>query len=72
MPPLLHHGMIIVGVPYSVPELMSTTDGGTPYGPSHLAGSTGRPLSDGEAEICRALGRRLATTAIALRTVEGS
>jgi NAD(P)H dehydrogenase (quinone) len=67
MIPLLHHGMVLVGVPYSVPELMSTTDGGTPYGPSHVAGATGRPLGDDEAEICRALGRRLASTAGALR-----
>jgi NAD(P)H dehydrogenase (quinone) len=68
MVPLLHHGMVLVGVPYSVPELMATTEGGTPYGPSHVAGSAGRPLGDGEAEICRALGRRLAATAGALRS----
>jgi NAD(P)H dehydrogenase (quinone) len=68
MTPLLHHGMVIVGVPYSVPELMRTTDGGTPYGPSHVAGSTGRPLTDDEAGICRALGQRLALTAAALRS----
>lgn len=72
MTPLLHHGMLIVGVPYSVPELMNTTDGGTPYGPSHVAGSTGRPLSDDEAAICRALGRRLALVAAALRAAPES
>ncbi len=68
MLPLLHHGMVLVGVPYSVPQLMAATEGGTPYGPSHLAGSTGRPLGDGEGAICRALGGRLARTARALQS----
>ena len=66
MIPLLHHGMVVVGVPYSVPELMATQAGGTPYGPSHVAGTDPRPLDDDEAAICRALGRRLAETARAL------
>jgi NAD(P)H dehydrogenase (quinone) len=58
---LLHHGMLIVGVPYSVPELLTTPQGGTPYGPSHTAGPKGDlPLIDEEKAICRALGRRVA------------
>jgi len=61
--PLMHHGMIIMGLPYSESALMTTTDGGTPYGASHLAGSNNdRPLSDNEAQLCRALGQRIATT----------
>ena len=58
---LLHHGMLIVGVPYSVPELVTTTQGGTPYGPSHTAGPKGElPLTNEERVICRAFGRRVA------------
>lgn len=61
MLPLLHHGMIISGLPYSEPELLSTRSGGTPYGPSHLAGQDSNlPLSDEEKALCKALGRRLA------------
>lgn len=67
MLPLLHHGMLVLGVPYSVPALMRSTGGGTPYGPSHHAGPEHAPLSDDESEICRALGRRLAETAGALQ-----
>ena len=64
MLPLLHHGMLITGLPYSEPELISTQEGGTPYGPSHLAGPDSRlPLSDTEKKLCQALGRRLAETA---------
>jgi len=64
MLPLLHHGMLITGLPYSEPELISTQEGGTPYGPSHLAGPDSRlPLSDNEKKLCQALGRRLAETA---------
>ena len=62
MLPLLHHGMLILGVPYSVPELLATTRGGTPYGPSHHAGMEHAPLDADETAICRALGRRLAET----------
>jgi len=66
MLPLLHHGMLIVGLPYSEPGLTQTSSGGTPYGPSHLAGSDSkRPLDDIEQDLCRALGKRLATTATA-------
>ena len=64
MLPLLHHGMLICGLPYSEPELLSTTTGGTPYGPSHLAGQDSKlPLSEEEKALCKALGRRLATLA---------
>jgi len=64
MLPLLHHGMLIVGLPYSESDLLHTTTGGTPYGPSHLAGSDSkRPLSDEEKRLCQALGKRLAETA---------
>ena len=65
--PLLHHGMLLVGLPYTEPELSSTSSGGTPYGASHLAGATGdRALSDEEKKLCFALGRRLATAALKL------
>lgn len=64
MLPLFHHGMMIMGLPYSEPSLMTTTDGGTPYGASHLAGHNGdRPVSEQEAHLCRALGKRVATAA---------
>jgi len=67
MLPLFHHGMLVLGVPYSNPELMSTSSGGTPYGPSHLAGpESDRPLSEEEKKLCRALGRRLAELALRL------
>jgi len=69
MLPLLHHGMLITGLPYSEPELLQTREGGTPYGPSHLAGQDAKlPLTEMEKRLCRALGRRLATLAGALRT----
>jgi NAD(P)H dehydrogenase (quinone) len=67
MIPLLHHGMTIVGLPYSEPELSSTTSGGTPYGASHVAGPADElPISDAERKLCIALGRRLAETALKL------
>ena len=67
MLPLLHHGMLIVGLPYSNPELLDTTSGGTPYGASHHAGVAGDlPLSESERRLCIALGKRLAETAIKL------
>ncbi len=63
MLPLLHHGMLLLGIPYSETELLRTRSGGTPYGASHLAGSdSDLPLSDTEQRLCRALGRRLAET----------
>ena len=60
MLPLLHHGMILCGLPYSEAELLTTSSGGTPYGPSHVAGQDSRlPLSEEEKRLCQALGRRL-------------
>ena len=68
MLPLLHHGMLITGLPYSEPDLAQTREGGTPYGPSHLAGLDSKlPLSAAEKNLCQALGRRLAMLALALR-----
>jgi NAD(P)H dehydrogenase (quinone) len=67
MLPLLHHGMVIVGLPYSEPELFTTASGGTPYGASHHAGPAGeRPISAEERKLCIALGRRLAEIALKL------
>lgn len=67
MLPLLHHGMVIVGLPYTEPELTLTTSGGTPYGPSHTAGSSSdAPISDHERKLCMAQGRRLAEIAVKL------
>ncbi len=67
MLPLLHHGMLIVGLPYSETDLLHTRSGGTPYGASHLAGvDSDLPLSEEEQRLCQALGRRLAETARAL------
>lgn len=65
--PLLHHGMIILGVPYSETNLFTTTGGGTPYGPSHMAGNNSdQPLIEAEKIICRTMGKRLATVALKL------
>ena len=67
MLPLLHHGMVIVGLPYTEPELSSTASGGTPYGASHHAGTTGgRAVTAEERKLCIALGRRLAEIALKL------
>ncbi len=61
MLPLFHQGMVLMGLPYSEPGLMLSEDGGTPYGPSHLAGSQNkRKLSDNESQLCRAIGKRIA------------
>ena len=58
--PLLHHGMLILGLPYNIPELSSTQSGGTPYGATHVAGLEGeKPLSDEEKTLCLAQGKRL-------------
>jgi NAD(P)H dehydrogenase (quinone) len=68
MLPLLHHGMLILGLPYSETELLTTTSGGTPYGPSHTAGvDSKQPLTAEEKHLCTALGKRLADTVTALR-----
>lgn len=67
MLPLLHHGAIMVGVPYSESNLFTTQSGGTPYGPSHLAGQNSQlPLTEEEKAICQTLGTRLATLALKL------
>jgi len=64
MLPLLHHGMLILGVPYTEAALNRTASGGTPYGASHVAGlNNDNPLTADEKELCQALGKRLATAA---------
>lgn len=70
MLPLLHHGMLITGLPYSETDLMHSRSGGTPYGASHFAGPENNlPLSEEEHRLCIALGKRLA---LAARALEGS
>ncbi len=67
MLPLMHHGMVIVGLPYSEPALSTTTSGGTPYGASHVGGAMNdKPITDDEKKLCIALGKRLAETALKL------
>jgi NAD(P)H dehydrogenase (quinone) len=71
MLPLMHHGMLLMGLPYSESELLTTTTGGTPYGPSHTAGSDSkRPLSNEEKKLCVALGKRIAATASRLNQAD--
>ena len=65
--PLLHHGMVAVGLPYSEAGLMKTQGGGTPYGASHLSGQQGeRKLDEHETSLCQALGKRVAELALRL------
>ncbi|HET9483950.1 MAG TPA: NAD(P)H:quinone oxidoreductase [Xanthomonadales bacterium] len=67
MIPLLHHGMVMVGIPYTEPRLSTTRAGGTPYGASHVSGARGdRGIDEDERELARALGRRLAQVAVKL------
>ncbi len=67
MLPLLHHGMLVLGIPYSQTELLSTHSGGTPYGASHHAGTDSElPLTADEKHLCQAQGRRLAIAAAML------
>jgi len=67
MLPLLHHGMLLVGLPYSEPSLIRTRGGGSPYGASHMAGWEGeRELDEDEIRLCRSLGRRVARAALKL------
>jgi NAD(P)H dehydrogenase (quinone) len=67
MIPLLHHGMVLMGLPSNDSDILATATGGTPYGASHL--SNGSPdLSDHEKAICQAIGTRLAETAIKLKS----
>jgi NAD(P)H dehydrogenase (quinone) len=68
MMPLLHHGMLILGLPYTEPVLSSTKSGGSPYGPGHVAGvADDQPISDAERTLCIAQGRRLAEAALKLK-----
>ncbi len=67
MLPLLHHGMLIVGISYSEPDLLHTASGGTPYGASHTAGvSSDQAITEHERKLCLAMGKRLALTALKL------
>ena len=67
MLPLMHHGMVMVGLPYSEPALSSTQSGGTPYGASHVGGAAdNQPITEDERKLCIALGKRLAETALKL------
>jgi NAD(P)H dehydrogenase (quinone) len=67
MLPLLHHGMLVMGLPYTLAELNATRSGGTPYGASHFAGvADDQPITDAERALCVAQGRRLAEIALLL------
>jgi len=69
MLPLLHHGCVLVGLPFTEPALTTTRGGGTPYGASHISGAQDDPTpSDDEAALARALGRRVAQIAAKLST----
>ena len=68
MLPLLHHGMLIMGLPYTHAELLATRTGGTPYGASHFAGAADdQPVSDAERALCIAQGKRLAEVVMRLK-----
>lgn len=68
MVPLLHHGMMVMGLPYTHPELMTTSSGGSPYGPTHWSGLDGKkPFTEDEKRLAVAMGRRLAEAAVKLR-----
>lgn len=69
MLPLLHHGMLITGIPYTEEALHTTHTGGTPYGASHVANKENVNLSEDESKLCQALGKRLATIALQLKTL---
>jgi NAD(P)H dehydrogenase (quinone) len=67
MLPLFHHGMLVMGLPYTLPEMNATRTGGTPYGASHFAGiADDQPISDAERTLCIAQGKRLAEIALQL------
>jgi NAD(P)H dehydrogenase (quinone) len=67
--PLLHHGMLILGIPFTEPSLHKTRSGGTPYGATHVAGSeSDLPLTPEEKELCIILGKRLACVTLQLKT----
>ncbi len=68
MIPLMHHGMLMLGLPYSEPQLGTTKTCGTPYGASHIGGAMDdQPISEDEKKLCMALGKRLAETALKLK-----
>jgi NAD(P)H dehydrogenase (quinone) len=68
MIPLFHLGFILLGIPYSEPDLNTTQSGGTPYGASHVAGAQGKnPVTEEEQRLCFALGKRLAETTLKLK-----
>lgn len=72
MLPLLHHGMYLVGIPFTERALTATRTGGTPYGASHVAGqATGAQLSDDEQQLAQVLGRRVAELAVRIERAEG-
>lgn len=65
MLPLMHHGMLLLGIPYTEPNLATTVSGGTPYGASHVSGTMNdSPITEDEKKLCIALGKRLAETAL--------
>ena len=67
MLPLFHHGMLVMGLPYTLPEMNATRSGGTPYGASHLAGvADDQPITEAERTLCIAQGKRLAELALRL------
>ena len=65
--PLLHHGMLIMGVPYTEAALNNTRTGGTPYGPSHVSGHDQNPIDANEKQLCLSMGKRLARAAVKLK-----
>ncbi len=67
MLPLLHHGAVLVGLPFTEPDLINTQSGGTPYGPTHVAGLENQlPITDEEQRLCSALGKRVAQVTLCL------
>jgi NAD(P)H dehydrogenase (quinone) len=70
MLPLLHHGMLIVGVPYTERALFETRTGGSPYGASHVATPWNTALSKDESDVAKALGARVARVAERMRTAQ--
>lgn len=67
MLPLFHQGFVLLGIPYTEADLNTTKSGGTPYGATHVTGSSGKnPISDEEQRLCYALGKRLAEVALKL------
>ena len=67
MIPLMHHGMLMLGIPYSEPSLAITKSGGTPYGASHIGGAMDdKPISEDEKKLCLAMGKRMANTVLKL------